>query len=717
MRKISPILCALVIMFNISAAQEIGHVGSNLWATPPYATYIDSNFIYVAGASLYLLTNDDLLELVGGVAIPSAAYDVKVSGNYAYLATHTGLQVVDISDPQRCRLAGRAEDTGGHFIGLHGQFALTLAGLHDYTLYVISVANPYQPRRVGEYEHTSIEPEQMEISGDYLYTADLNLGLYVVDISFPPHPSFVGNFRTTYPAYGLDVADNLVLIVGSAWYGGQHHGSLQIFDTSDPYSPVLLAGDSTQTRFFYKISVKDNYAYIYNFGNPPSIEIFDISNPTSPLFHSSHSVDPSSAVSIIAFGPSLFISDLENTVGGIIRYDIADPTEPEYSTMYHTITGVTHVEFLDTRVFASSALAIHSVDITDPTLPQIIQARRDSTFHEGLFVDNSLLYDLRDVLGFRIYDISFHDSLQLIADVRTSSAYDIFVAGGYAYLPVFSGINIFDISVPNSPDSVGHFESEGFAVDIHAIDQYLYILIGGQVDPDIFKFNVIDVSDPAMPAYLSSCDLNGISWSFSIGGSNAYVVGENDSLTVLDISDPANPNIVSKTPFPVECWDIEVDDGYAFIATRESGIAVFDISDPYAPEFVASFDTPGYAHDIKLNLPYVYVADNSSLEILYFSPTSANDPKPLPNTISLSQNYPNPFNAQTTIEYYLPQTGPVTIDIFDIMGRKVETLYNGVKQAGRHAVVWDAGEMSSGVYFYRIRAENDTETRKCLLMK
>jgi len=81
------------------------------------------------------------------------------------------------------------------------------------------------------------------------------------------------------------------------------------------------------------------------------------------------------------------------------------------------------------------------------------------------------------------------------------------------------------------------------------------------------------------------------------------------------------------------------------------------------------------------------------------------------------QNYPNPFNARTTIEYALPEAGHVTIDVYDLLGRKIATLVDGYKDAGRHSVNWDAGTVASGIYFYKIQAGSNVEIRRMMLLK
>ncbi len=89
----------------------------------------------------------------------------------------------------------------------------------------------------------------------------------------------------------------------------------------------------------------------------------------------------------------------------------------------------------------------------------------------------------------------------------------------------------------------------------------------------------------------------------------------------------------------------------------------------------------------------------------------------LPNQYSLEQNYPNPFNPSTTIEFKLPETSHVTLKIYDITGREVASLVNEDKTAGNYKVNFNASNLASGVYFYRIQSGNYVKTNKMILMK
>ena len=89
----------------------------------------------------------------------------------------------------------------------------------------------------------------------------------------------------------------------------------------------------------------------------------------------------------------------------------------------------------------------------------------------------------------------------------------------------------------------------------------------------------------------------------------------------------------------------------------------------------------------------------------------------LPDKFEISQNYPNPFNPTTTIQYDLPIASNVAIDIYDILGNKVETLINSEQQPGHHEVVWDARDEASGIYFYKIQAGSFVESKRMTLLK
>jgi hypothetical protein len=89
----------------------------------------------------------------------------------------------------------------------------------------------------------------------------------------------------------------------------------------------------------------------------------------------------------------------------------------------------------------------------------------------------------------------------------------------------------------------------------------------------------------------------------------------------------------------------------------------------------------------------------------------------VPTQFSLNQNYPNPFNPTTVIGYQVPVRSHVSLIIFDALGRNIATLVNETKSPGTYTVTWNASTLPSGVYFYRLRADEATQSKKLVLVK
>jgi hypothetical protein len=95
-----------------------------------------------------------------------------------------------------------------------------------------------------------------------------------------------------------------------------------------------------------------------------------------------------------------------------------------------------------------------------------------------------------------------------------------------------------------------------------------------------------------------------------------------------------------------------------------------------------------------------------------------NKDKPeVPKEFSLSQNFPNPFNPSTIISYQLPVSSKVIIKIYDALGKEVETLVNEEKPAGKYELNFNAINLPSGVYLYKLQAGSFVQTRKMILLK
>jgi len=146
-----------------------------------------------------------------------------------------------------------------------------------------------------------------------------------------------------------------------------------------------------------------------------------------------------------------------------------------------------------------------------------------------------------------------------------------------------------------------------------------------------------------------------------------------------------------------------------------------------------SFDPHvGWPQQQKMGDYYHMVSDNAGAHLawaatfngeqdVYYGhvtlPVDVTEAENVPTEFSLSQNFPNPFNPSTTIRFALPRTGTALLRVFNVLGKEVTTLVSGNLSAGTHIVNWEATGVSSGVYFYRLEAEEFTQTRKLVLLR
>jgi hypothetical protein len=171
----------------------------------------------------------------------------------------------------------------------------------------------------------------------------------------------------------------------------------------------------------------------------------------------------------------------------------------------------------------------------------------------------------------------------------------------------------------------------------------------------------------------------------------------------------------------------------ARMATGQGPIAelVFEVTDPTMTSFtISTFTTDRPRH--QLMWVYSEVAEDGSRSVHAAYPefkamtiqveAAGNNPSIVPDRYSLNQNYPNPFNPSTEISFALKADGNVRLTVFNVLGQQVRTLVDEYMPAGNHTVTWDGhsedgGSAASGIYFYRIQANDYVDTKKMTLLK
>jgi hypothetical protein len=160
------------------------------------------------------------------------------------------------------------------------------------------------------------------------------------------------------------------------------------------------------------------------------------------------------------------------------------------------------------------------------------------------------------------------------------------------------------------------------------------------------------------------------------------------------------------------------------------GELVFEVTDPTLTEFtINTYETENPRHRLMWVYSEVDEDGNRSVNATYpeYRPTTiqvtaAGASQFIPAQYSLNQNYPNPFNPSTEIAFALPQASRVDLTIYNVLGQQVRNLISGEMEPGQHSITWDGRDnggntAASGIYFYRLKADEFNDIRKMTLLK
>ena len=330
------------------------------------------------------------------------------------------------------------------------------------------------------------------------------------------------------------------------------------------------------------------------------------------------------------------------------------------------------------------------------------------------FADNSLS-TIRQVTGLP------GSSVALSNGSTSSSMYaDIFnTASAPYYLKTSNSLNSYYI--PQKPTAY-YFASGREGTITKDSAQFYFVLGDISVDDQAVDFveipdSIVFNSNAVLNTWLISEDFqlnNNSSFQYSI----QYGIGDSSSAAAC------LANLNSYVNFKLQLVDAQTSE---VIGTYDE--VTFDQSNVYQYSSLSyQVNTSGIGNrtvylrlvtDDNINARYslgeIYAADNVLEKAIV--KTKNFDGLSSVNEYTLSQNFPNPFNPATTINYQIPQTGFVTLKIYDILGKEVATLVNEQKNQGRYSVNFDASKLASGVYIYRFRANDYVSSKKMLLLK
>lgn len=366
----------------------------------------------------------------------------------------------------------------------------------------------------------------------------------------------------------------------------------------------------------------------------------------------------------------------------------------------------------------SSGLQI--IDISDPADPLPVVLYDTPGAAVDIFISGDYAY-LADYSSMRIIDIS-NPVFPVPAGVyQSNNVVGVYVNGDQAYIacgyypPV---VAILDISDPNNPDSISGLSFLGGAFDVCYSQNHLFVL-SNETEPYANYLRTINIEDPQNPYISASVGIPGtvqIPQDIKINGNYAYIADRGSGIPVINIADPSLPVVVGSYNAVGDATGICINGEYAFICEYTGVIQMLNISDPENPIFYASGNINGPAFGIFANDDFIFAVDWYEFTIFQYSSSDIEEEN-LTINLFASQNYPNPFNSSTTIRYILREQAHIRIDIYDLLGCRVKTLVEEDKPAGAYTVIFDASNLSSGIYFSRIQAGDQIQTRQMVLLK
>jgi len=593
--------------------------------------------------------------------------DVAVNGNYAYLATRfSGLRVIDISDPTNPVEMGFWDLATVHKVKVKGNY------VYDAQMHVIDISDPTSPVSVA---FKSIGGSDLNIEGNKIYVADTYQGLRVFDITNPASPEELIYYPTKGYVNDVAVVDDYAFV--AAEYGGFH-----ILEVSDPSSPATLAyHDEYSLGVDARMDNEYNYhAYIAGWG----IRGMDL----------------------LAYPPYYDLSEMGYSESSLYTENI---TVEEVDDYLHCFVGCIH----NGLIWHCAYEWCFGLPLDDPFYP-------GTSIHETI-VDGEYVYFASDD-GFLITQMA--DIENPVGQYSTYDCWGLDINDNYAYTAAYyEGLRILDISNPTSPSEIGHYNTGGRAVDVEVSGSFAYVadMEGG--------LRVIKISNPTTPVEVGYYDTENNACRVVIADDGKiYLANMNTGLYIFEHSPVAALLTSHKAT---------VEDGQVVLqwklseAVDKNDFRMYRKENPnqgyiqLSGTVITENGSSSYElrdREVEAGKRYTYrvdLAEESSETKTLFETEALSIPTSM---LTLYQNHPNPFNPSTTIEYYLPERYAVLLDIYDVSGRHIARLEEGVRNSGKHTAEWNgkdrAGrDVSSGVYMYRLKAGKDSIHKKMVLLR
>jgi hypothetical protein len=390
----------------------------------------------------------------------------------------------------------------------------------------------------------------------------------------------------------------------------------------------------------------------------------------------------------------------------------------------------------DTLFFTDQDLGLVSTRLSETFIPEFISNYSISARSFSLNPTNQSIGYLTtgdySSGGLHTMDLSKLSSINAFNFYNTGGgALDFIIHSNYGYLLSTrdgEGVYIFDLLDKEKPVFIKKFETPGTPRQFIIKDDIGYLAFSNITGNG--GLASINLSNPESPTIIDTIHVfkNGVS-AVEFYKEFVILLDFNKGFSFIDISNPSS--LIKINEFDIARGrSLKIDGNFAFIVGPGKVYSVY-INDVFHPKLTGEFELFGgtfppegptnIAEELFIKDHKIFVAGGpTGLYVLSFDSTIVNiedGENKLLDDYNLSQNYPNPFNPKTTIEFSTGKAGFVKILVYNTLGQKIETLINEFKNPGTYEVQFDATNISSGVYYYRIESGTFSKVNKMIVLK
>jgi hypothetical protein len=689
------VFCLAVLRYGFALDATVS--GTVAWASLKGGVARGDYFygVFPYGIGCFQRLDSINVKLIGWAYGPGTGQKVAISGNYAFLACSTGeLEVFDISNPAHIQLnAVYTADDRLQGVAVSGEYIYIAKKTRGF-----GTVRFIPPNTIEPVSNTIVSGGvfDLAISGNTLAIFRGLEGLTLYDVSSPASPVRLGSYRG-----GGIVREGRFSEDGAYIYLAADASGLIVIDARVRTNPAPVGQFVQPDLSVYDIDLQGNYAFL----GCGSIGLFsvDISNPSSPALADRYFV---SATAISDFASANGYGYLV-TGEGLILLDISNPARIIFRARENLLGGHKQAYIYGTKLVVCSGYSgLFNIDITDIRSPFILDIFRLSLSFESAVMKDDYIFAAGGTAGLIQINACVPDSLFLVRSFEVSGTNnDVDIDNNWLFCSV-DGQGVFRLNVANpaTPSASGIFPTP-HPKSIKAKNGLLYIADSDSGLKIVSENELRPVG--GYPVRLSPT-------SIDVSYNRVFIADRNRKIFVFDTSNPALPLVVDTIATASIPLSIAVVEPYLLVALGELGVVAYSLSLPDSN--FTLINTQGTTTGLATLGRILVITENEGVLICRLAGTHIEEIQSLPY-FSL-ETYPDPFNRAATIKIKTPvDLKNAELSVYNILGRKVKTFQLGLLKQGETSIKLDMCELSSGIYFLRLKNGLYSYHKKITLIK